>query len=104
MNEHGKSFKDAIVVTLSFLCLSGILLPFYEAVGFDIPFSAEIICSLEFAERMFWFMVCSFILVSMHVIGFIVGNVISYAVYFIQRAWYLHKLRKPERIYTGDPL
>lgn len=30
--------------------------------------------------------------------------VCCYVVYFVQRAWYLYRLRKPERIYTKDPL
>lgn len=104
MNEHGKSCIEGLIMGLSLILIAAILLPYIESCGFYFPFSAELFQSVEFSERAFWFMICGWLFAACHGFSYLVGNIFIYAVYFVQRAWYLRKLRKPERVYTGDPL
>lgn len=102
MNENGKS--SIIVYSVDILLLLSILLvqPYYKANGGVFP--TDNITVVQISEIVFWCLFIAFIALSLWVISYIISSVCCYAVYFVQRAWYLHKLRKPERLYTGDPL
>lgn len=104
MNEEGKATKELVVCCMSLMLLACFLLPFFDSIGFEFPLPAELFQTLEYSERVFWFIHCGLLISLIYVFSVIVGNISVYAVYFVQRFWYLHKLRKPERVYTGDPL
>ena len=102
MNEFGRDSILFYGLSISYLFLLLASMPFYRFNGNAYPF--ENITDLQISELVCWLIPCFFIFVSVWCIGHLISSVFCYAVYFVQRAWYLHKLRKPERIYTGVPL
>lgn len=102
MNENGKASIMVFSVDICLLLSLLLVTPYYEANGGVFP--TDNITVVQTSEIVFWCLFIAFIALSLWVISHIISLVCCYAVYFVQRAWYLHKLRKPERIYTGDPL
>ncbi len=107
MNEEGKSSIKLYIMSLSFFFFCFFVQRYYEMTGKDYPSPSEFTLffqSTEFSEYVFIFVACAYLLVCFWCLSCILVNIVVYAVYFVQRFWYLHKLRKPERVYTGDPL
>lgn len=107
MNENGKSVRDGLIMGLVLMIFGLVVHEYLEMTGSVYPSTAEfqaLFKSAEFLEHVFTFVLCAFWIATVHTLGFIAVNIAVYSVYFVQRAWYLHKLRKPERVYTGDPL
>lgn len=107
MNEYGKSARDGLIMGLVLMIFGCVVLEYLELTGSAFPSTAEFqtfIKSTEFLERVFMFVLCASWIGFAHCLGYIVGNITVYSVYFVQRFWYLRKLLKPERIYTGDPV
>lgn len=102
MNDNGKVSISYYTQCLILLFCLLLIMPYYEANGGLFPFNN--LTNLQLAEIVSWCMFIAFIFLSLYTISFLISSVCCYAVYFVQRAWYLHKLRKPERVYTGDPL
>lgn len=102
MNEfgHASIFHNACSLLIMFSLF--LMIPYYEANGRFLPM--DNITELQISEIVCWCMFIAFIGLSLYVISFLISSLCCHAVYFVQRAWYLHKLRKPERIYTGDLL
>jgi len=104
MNEEGKSWIFATILSFFTGFSAVFLMPFFYSNGGDLPLGSEFIGSLEFSERLFWFLSCVSLLAGVVSFLYVIVNIAFYSVYFVQRYWYLRKLRKPERVYTGDPL
>ncbi len=101
MNDYGKLGISTFAPNLFAMFILLSILPFYEANG-SLP--VEGMTDLQISEIVFWAGFFAFILGSFYALSYIISFVGHYLVYFVQRYWYLRKLRKPERIYTGDPL
>ena len=104
MNEEGKSWISATIFSFFNAFITVFLMPFFYSNGSKFPLGVEFIGSVEFSERFFWFLMSVSLLASVAVILFVIVSIAFYSVYFVQRYCYLRKLRKPERVYTGDPL
>lgn len=102
MNENGKVSISYYTRLLIYLFCLLLIMPYYEANGGILPFND--LTSYQLSEIVCWCMLIAFIILTLYTISFLISSVCCYVVYFVQRAWYLHKLRKPERVYTGDPL
>ncbi len=101
MNDYGKGCILHTSFSIFLVLLALLTHPYYVANG-AYPF--EEITVLEISELFCWVMVCLLVIGTLYCLGFLISGICCYVVYFVQRAWYLHKLRKPERVYTGDPL
>lgn len=102
MNEYGKSIISSLAQSIFFMCFLFAVIPYYRANGNTLPIYN--ITPVQVSELAFWCMFFVFIIGTFWVLGHVISTVCCYAVYFVQRFWYLRKLRKPERIYTGDPV
>ena len=102
MNDFGKGEIQSMSSGFIMMFIGILVYPFFESNGFTSPLVD--FDPLQLSEFVYWLMAGVFILLSLHVISNLASAVCCYAVYFINRAWFFYKLRKPERVYTGDLL
>lgn len=102
MNDYGKSCVHTL--TLDFFLIVNVVLvmPYLEASGSLFGYVTDI--TPELSEHYYWLFLCVSSLGMCLAFCFLISGLICYAVYFVQRIYYIRKLHKPERVYTGDPL
>ncbi len=95
MNENGKAFRIGLDTAIRFLLTVLFLMPYFEFCGNSFPAAN----SLELSENLFWFLQCCVVVGLTFFIGCIGSCIIVYIVYYVQRVYFLCKLRRPERVY-----
>ncbi len=101
MNEHGKDEIKFLSLSLAFMFILLSFMPLYEVNG-GLPVND--FTEIQVSECIFWAYFFFCILSLFYGLSHFISTACCYLVYFVQRYWYLRKLRKPERVYTGDPL
>lgn len=102
MNDLFESCARSLSFGFFIMFVAVLVLPYAEASGDSFRYITEI--TPEISEHFYWLIICCGTLAFCAAIGAFISIVCCFIVYLVQRAWYLHKLRKPERVYTGDPL
>ena len=102
MNDFGKSSVHILTVDFFLMLLAVLSMPYIESSGSSFGYVTDI--TPDLSEHIYWFFLCLCSLAMCLALCFLISALFCYSVYFVQRAWYLHKLRKPERVYTGDLL
>lgn len=99
MNEYGISSISHHAFWIAFMFLLLSLMPFYEASG-GYEFMGRF-TDLQISELLFWFFIPFACFVLFYCVGYLISGICCFAVYLVQKAFYVHKLRKPVRLYTG---
>lgn len=102
MNEQGKEQISSLSSGLFLMLAVLAFFPYLEANDYVLPFKK--LTTVQYSEFICWVFFGLWAYGVLRAFSYIISGVCCYVVYFVQRAWYLHKLRKPERVYTGDPL
>lgn len=99
MNEWGREYIKFLSMQLVFL---GVILS-----AWPYMIANNLTCSIEFSEiqvseHYYWIFIHGVEFALLVSISVVVSTLVCYLVYIVQRSWFLYKLRKPERVYTGD--
>jgi len=93
MNDYGKLGISTFALSLFDMFFVMSIYPLYESNG---RFPIEGFTTLQVSECVFWAGLFAFVIGSLYFLSYVISFVGHYLVYFVQRYWYLRKLRKPE--------
>lgn len=99
MNEYGlASIRHYGELFTWFFALS-YLMPFFKLN--DVQLILGNLTELQYTELLFWFMIPLVFLIFLRAAGMFVSSIFCVLIYLFQKSYVLHKLSKPERLYTG---